>query len=714
MERSSSELTFGTTFSGIAWEEVANIDYHGQKPRAIERWPSSAYNPVEKECKKVPTRIWYSPRDGMQWGFQIPSHAPRGEIAEWFKLDLDPSLQSMANAVRRVQNGKADLGVNKLATDYISALRDHPMHTLKSQRLSGAESVPAEFVVAVPAVWTDLAKSKTTAACELALGLTNADPPIRVVSEPEAAAVYALYNCKNHGLNIGDSFVNCDAGGGTVDLISYTITKLRPILEVEEATPGTGALCGSITLNWRFEEYLREKLGHLPGFGEFLSGAMESFEDKIKHLQDVFEPAILKVIELVKEQIKSTTVPIRAVFLVGGFGSSNYLTERLRGAISDNIQILRPHEAWLAVAYGAVMMGQALSAAELTFVKVAHRRARKHYGIERVDVMSWFIKKGERVSEDKPFLRKYLHTSEVRSGKELVNCFELLVNEKSSEAPMVNDDETKTLCNLHTRFTEIPKHDIPRRIGADGRDHHWINYEIETVYTEISWPHSTLKSQPSSGCFGIRYNQAPNSRQTEVNSRRPPQPILQDEHRECAVCTDTKLTSSFPLIAATRSYKHLIDRICSTCLAQSIHQDLGSRSWDQGIRCPEENYGIHAVNQFHGLDLPPDHPANKDKTHQFYWCPVAECNSGQIHDATRKKTEMMICHKCGWRFCGRHGGIKWHEGMNCAEWDAAEREREKIRKRTRDEEGKSERAVKKLAKSCPGNGCGTPTVKNGG
>ena len=38
---------------------------------------------------------------------------------------------------------------------------------------------------------------------------------------------------------VGDAFVLCDAGGGTVDLISYEITKLDP-LELRELVPGTG------------------------------------------------------------------------------------------------------------------------------------------------------------------------------------------------------------------------------------------------------------------------------------------------------------------------------------------------------------------------------------------------------------------------------------------------------------------------------------------
>lgn len=38
----------------------------------------------------------------------------------------------------------------------------------------------------------------------------------------------------------GDAFVVCDAGGGTVDLISYEITSIKPSLELAELVPGKG------------------------------------------------------------------------------------------------------------------------------------------------------------------------------------------------------------------------------------------------------------------------------------------------------------------------------------------------------------------------------------------------------------------------------------------------------------------------------------------
>ena len=63
-----------------------------------------------------------------------------------------------------------------------------------------------------------------------------------------------------HSIQVGDTFVLCDAGGGTVDLISYTVTELQPILKVTEAASGSGRLCGSTFLNRIFQKYLIEKL----------------------------------------------------------------------------------------------------------------------------------------------------------------------------------------------------------------------------------------------------------------------------------------------------------------------------------------------------------------------------------------------------------------------------------------------------------------------
>jgi hypothetical protein len=84
---------------------------------------------------------------------------------------------------------------------------------------------------------------------------------LQIISEPEAAAIYALHAMDPHSIQVGDTFVLCDAGGGTVDLISYTVTELKPILRVAEAAMGSGRLCGSTFLNRIFQKFLVDNLG---------------------------------------------------------------------------------------------------------------------------------------------------------------------------------------------------------------------------------------------------------------------------------------------------------------------------------------------------------------------------------------------------------------------------------------------------------------------
>lgn len=94
--------------------------------------------------------------------------------------------------------------------------------------------------------------------------------------------MYTLHGMDPHGLKLGDTFVVCDAGGGTVDLISYTIAQLKPILKVVEAAPGDGYCCGSTFLNRNFERYLVSILGQEPGWDdEILADALERFENVV-------------------------------------------------------------------------------------------------------------------------------------------------------------------------------------------------------------------------------------------------------------------------------------------------------------------------------------------------------------------------------------------------------------------------------------------------
>jgi hypothetical protein len=86
-----------------------------------------------------------------------------------------------------------------------------------------------------------------------------------------------------HNLRPGDTFVLCDAGGGTVDLISYTIAALEPNVTIRETAAGNGYACGSTFLNRIFARFLEDHLQDLEGYDDdTLEEALHDFETNAK------------------------------------------------------------------------------------------------------------------------------------------------------------------------------------------------------------------------------------------------------------------------------------------------------------------------------------------------------------------------------------------------------------------------------------------------
>jgi molecular chaperone DnaK (HSP70) len=141
------------------------------------------------------------------------------------------SRSEMQNQLR--QSGK---DVQTALSDYLTEVIKHARQTL-SDRYGQyfLSTTRLEFVLTVPAIWSDTAQRATKAVAERA-GIRE---EIRMISEPEAAAVYTLQAIQPNHLKEGDNFIVCDAGGGTVDLISYEILRVNP-LKVTESVGGTG------------------------------------------------------------------------------------------------------------------------------------------------------------------------------------------------------------------------------------------------------------------------------------------------------------------------------------------------------------------------------------------------------------------------------------------------------------------------------------------
>ncbi|KAF3906916.1 hypothetical protein AA313_de0202975 [Arthrobotrys entomopaga] len=144
---------------------------------------------------------------------------------------------------------------------------------------------------------------------------------LTLVSEPEAAAMYVLQAMgeKNFSrisdpqlsplsLPQGENFVICDAGGGTVDLISYEVVEASPKLKLKESAVGTGAKCGSSYIDEAFLKLLRQRIG--PSFDN------EELWTQ-KHIGK--GSPLMKQFDCIKKSLGQTR----------GFGESHYLYQRL-------------------------------------------------------------------------------------------------------------------------------------------------------------------------------------------------------------------------------------------------------------------------------------------------------------------------------------------------------------------------------------------------
>lgn len=172
----------------------------------------------------MPTEISYeSPPDASpdsdpitKWGFQFRPDESRLRCIKLFldrtqKLPYYVSHHDTAAQLKRFNKNVVDA-----VGDYLTQIYKHTMDTLtRRYGESFMASTKVEFVLTCPAVWSDAAKNTTLLAAERA-GMGSQDD-IEMISEPEAAAVYTLKAIQPNHLSIGDNFVVCDAGGGTVE-----------------------------------------------------------------------------------------------------------------------------------------------------------------------------------------------------------------------------------------------------------------------------------------------------------------------------------------------------------------------------------------------------------------------------------------------------------------------------------------------------------------
>jgi hypothetical protein len=172
--------------------------------------------------------------------------------------------------------------------DYLGAMHRYVMEEVTKGFAKNYSADTFRYCLTVPAMWSDKAKNVMRQAAIKAGLVTENDPQDRLllISEPEAAALYCERMCEQVNLVKGDRMIICDAGGGTVDLITFEIVNenKNSTNRLKEVTKGMGESCGSVFLDHKFMALMTKKLGgntdNLPGVA--LNNLLDQFIDNIK------------------------------------------------------------------------------------------------------------------------------------------------------------------------------------------------------------------------------------------------------------------------------------------------------------------------------------------------------------------------------------------------------------------------------------------------
>ncbi|KAJ4249431.1 hypothetical protein NW762_012286 [Fusarium torreyae] len=525
-------IDFGTTYSGVAWSRSGR---KGQI-KLVTDWKTLKNYQSDKE--KVPSAIFYRHMsdENPPWGYATPLE---DTVLRWFKLLLvdDQFLSEKVRGSPQLSKARALMQRANKTPVQVFAVGNR---MLKISRV--------HVVVTLPAIWPHYVRGRMTEALKHAglLGISrDGETTLSFISEPEAAALTCLEeNSDRPDVGVGDHFIVCDAGGGTVDIITYKVEKLNPLI-VSESIEGDGDLCGAMFLDEKFLALLKESIHYEaqkklqpPGLQKIMDDDWEagikssvcrassgwdiqlSYNGSVNSRfcpskiriegevvrKKVYNPVIEQIQDLVTKQVNQVKKKHRRfMILVGGFGKSRYLYECLRDTVPKKMEVLQENGAgpWTAVVRGAVLHGMARSGlTESISVAVDSRVSRHSYGT-LVNILPFDPK--EHDTKDRVYCEGHQEFLAVEQTQwfveigESVSTYDPIISNfwqdltkpdehiqveivisDSTTPPTRKDDSVKLLCEI--KASELPKFDeLPVWTNKDGKVFRRITYELRIV-----------------------------------------------------------------------------------------------------------------------------------------------------------------------------------------------------------------------------------------
>ncbi|KAF4554715.1 Hsp70 protein-like protein 2 [Elsinoe fawcettii] len=250
-KRLAIAVDLGAVTTSVALLHEFGKDQPGQI-YVFEHWPGG-------NTKRIPTRVQFD-EDGnvLKFGAQL---MPSEDAVEFFKLGLDagqPLPDGLTHKKIKRQCARAGKTVEGVVVAFLAKIHE-TVTTSKDLEARFTKQLlftaKLEWILTVPAIWTDSAKDIMSRAAQKA-GMVDA----MIISEPEAAAIYTIGAKQSFVPAEKETFVVCDIGGATIDIVTYRIWQMSP-LHFCEVVVGQGATGGGYFLDIHFQTHLKNCLG---------------------------------------------------------------------------------------------------------------------------------------------------------------------------------------------------------------------------------------------------------------------------------------------------------------------------------------------------------------------------------------------------------------------------------------------------------------------
>ncbi|KAF9650957.1 hypothetical protein BDM02DRAFT_3184899 [Thelephora ganbajun] len=442
----------------------------------------------------------------------------------WWKLKLSPG--ELPATVKKHMTAELPKGksLQDVFTDFIRYLFDSAKAFIQECEPVGKELWESlesniDLILSHPNGWEGREQGFLRKSVVQASIFTEEEALSRVsfVTEGEATFNFCVTNTKSgESLNPGHKVLIVDAGGGTIDISSYTVNSTSP-LEVEEFQEPKCFYQGGEVVTARAREYAEGRLKNskfdnkqdLAGLAEsFDTGLKTTFSDssktqyvkfgslrdndtrcgvkagKLSFLGDqvakFFGPSVNAVVEGIKGVTAETDTANTFVFLAGGFGASPWIFQEVGRVIAaQGLKLSRPDtQTNKAVADGAVsyyldhfVVGRIVrytygtqGSTGFNPLNPEHRRrAHKRYlgiiGEIQLDVFSPTLFKGTRVSGTQEFRKKVAGISLTPPvAIELLKFPVIRYTGKLKEPQWMDEEEDKfqTMAHISVDATKAP------------------------------------------------------------------------------------------------------------------------------------------------------------------------------------------------------------------------------------------------------------------